>query len=380
MIPVYKPYLPSKSMSYAHEALNSTWLSHGPYVQKATEKLQELLGVKYVITTNTGSSACHLVAKAHYFKHHPKNIDNIIVPNNVYVAAWNAFFCDDWTFHRRTYHQIDADPKTWNIDLAKLDKYVTDQLQDKDNQLTFLIVHNIGNVINVPELKKKYPHAIFLEDNCEGFLGKYNGKYTGTESFASAISFFGNKNITCGEGGAFICQDEDVYEYIKCLQGQGQSSKKFVHNHLGYNYRLNNVSSAILCGQLEVLPEILERKMELFTKYRNHFSNRDNVRPQFSDINTQHSNWMFGINIDGSTYEVAEKFFGERGVEIRPMFYPATSHYYLEFHGFAAEGECDETGAKLLNKQCIILPSFPELTQAEITYILSVADEYISQI
>ena len=94
MIPVYRPYLPPSSLKYAHEAIDSSWLSQGPYIQKVTEKLQELLGVKHILPVNNGTSACHLMAKAHYYKHPRKSVDDIIVPNNVYVAAWNAFLFD----------------------------------------------------------------------------------------------------------------------------------------------------------------------------------------------------------------------------------------------------------------------------------------------
>ena len=116
-----------------------------------------------------------------------------------------------------------------------------------------MIVHNIGNVIDVPMLKNRFPNTIFIEDNCEGFLGKYGDKYTGTDSFASSISFFGNKTLTSGEGGAFITNDCDVFEYINKIKSQGQSNEKFIHDVLGYNYRMTNVQAAILLGQLECI-------------------------------------------------------------------------------------------------------------------------------
>src|SRR5208283_5123863 len=123
------------------------------------------LNVKYVLPVNNGTSACHLVAKSVS----KKQIFDIIIPDNVYVAAWNAFLFD------------------------ALDKAIT-----LYPHAAVLIVHNIGNVMNVPELKRKYPKTLFVEDNCEGFLGKYEGVFSGTKSHTSAISFFGNKNITSG--------------------------------------------------------------------------------------------------------------------------------------------------------------------------------------
>jgi perosamine synthetase len=97
MIPIYKPYLPPNSLKYAHDALNSTWVSsQGEYLQIVVEKLQNLLDIQYIIPLNNGTSACHLAAKALH-KAFPSACSKkkIIVPNNVYVAAWNAFLYDN---------------------------------------------------------------------------------------------------------------------------------------------------------------------------------------------------------------------------------------------------------------------------------------------
>lgn len=372
MIPIYKPYLPPNSLSMAHDALNSTWLSsYGKYIVMAQEKLQELLGVSYVLLLNNGTSACHLVAKSlHHTKKAPSGKKKIIVPNNVYVAAWNAFLFDgDYELI-----PVDADLNTWNIDLQKLD-YAIKMFSDAD----VLIVHNIGNIINVSELQTKYPNVNFVEDNCEGLFGKYNNQFSGTASFASAISFFGNKNITSGEGGAFLTNDQEAYDYAKLIHGQGQSAKRFVHSELGYNYRMTNIQAAILCGQLDLLPEILDRKYNNFYLYRQAFSNREDVQTQFIETNTEHANWMFGIRIhNNQSYEMAELYFNSYGIEIRPMFYSIFSHGHLKGNVNIFDGSCNN--ADILNKECFILPSFAELTTVEINYIIQTVNNYITML
>lgn len=369
MIPVYKPYLPAGSLAKAHDALDSTWLSsQGKYIQMVTEKLQDLLGVKYVLPLNNGTSACHLVAKClskKYVSDTSQKI-HIIVPNNVYVAAWNGFLFDN----QYALIPVKADVNTWNYDL--------DDLEQKINSYPMspvLIVHNIGNIINVPELKRKYPNTVFVEDNCEGFLGTYEGMQSGTASFASAISFFGNKNITSGEGGAFITNDEESYLFAKCVQGQGQSSKRFVHSELGYNYRITNIQAAILCGQLEVLTQILSMKASVFDIYRRAFGNRDDIFTQFIDPDTTHSNWMFGVRVPGSHYDQAEVYFKTHGIEVRPMFYSIDAHQYLRFHSDV--WTCDNKVAKQLNQECFILPSFPELNIGDQNHIIYNVNQYI---
>lgn len=370
-IPIYKPYLPKKSLSYAHDAIDSTWLSsQGKYIKMAQEKLQELLDVKYVLPLNNGTSACHLMAKSLYKKINTNDKHAILVPDNVYAAAWNAFLFD------KNYEliSIKTDLNTWNFDLKDLDNKLI-----LYPEASVLIVHNIGNVINVPELQKKYPDTMFVEDNCEGFLGKYNGKYSGTESFASAISFFGNKHITSGEGGALITNDENTYLYTKCVQSQGQSNKRFIHSELGYNYRITNIQSAILYGQLDVIPQILTLKNDIFTKYRNALKDREDVLIQKVETNTEHSNWMFGVRVPGNpSYEITEDYFKNNGIEIRPMFYPITEQKYIIDNADVFLSDCNN--AALLNKESFILPSFPELSKAEQKHILKTLEDYVKGI
>ena len=357
MIPIYKPYLPSNSLHLAHRALDSTWLSsQGEYLPVVQEKLQELLKVKYVLPLNNGTSACHLVAKC--LNHHlgSPNSSQIIVPNNVYVAAWNGFLFDK----NFELIPIDANLDTWNFDLQTLEEKIYQY-----PKAAVLIVHNVGNIINVPELKRKYPTTTFVEDNCEGLLGTYEGLQAGTASFVSAISFFGNKNITSGEGGAFVTNDENAYLFAKCLQGQGQSSKRFIHFELGYNYRMTNIQAAILCGQLEVLPEIIEKKNYLFEEYRKAFNNREDIKIQTIEVelntHTPIGCLVFVLQ-EIATYDFAESFFKTRGIEIRPMFYSIDVHHHL--NGDLRIFNCDNENATLLNRECFILPSFPELNTA----------------
>jgi perosamine synthetase len=369
MIPVYKPYLPPASLKYAHEALDSTWISsQGKFLPMVTEKLQELLGVPHVLLTNNGTAACHLVAKSLsriYGVSSGKK--KLLVPNNVYVAAWNSFLFDK----EYTLIPVDACLDTWNVSIKQLSTTL-ESIPDAD----VLIVHNIGNIINVPDLQRKFPNTHFVEDNCEGFLGTYNGQLTGTASFASAISFFGNKNITSGEGGAFITQNEEAYNLARCVHGQGQSSKRFVHSELGYNYRMTNVQAAILCGQLDVLQEIADRKWLVFNTYKLAFDYRQDVRIQEIAPGTAPANWMFGIRIPGSlAYEQIETYFRAHGIEIRPMFYPIFDHDHLKNNPDV--WGTDHSNAITLNKECFILPSYPELSPEDQKHIIHTVNEYL---
>jgi perosamine synthetase len=361
MIPIYKPYFTKENLKYAHDAIDSGWVSsQGEYLDYVKNKFKDIIGFNKIILTNNGTTATHLLALALKYKY--PHINKIIVPNNVYVAAWNSFLFD------KNYEliPIDADLETWNFDLNKIEEKL-------DENTAILVVHNIGNIVNVPELKRRFPNTVIMEDNCEGFLGKYEDKYTGTESFVSSASFFGNKNITSGEGGIFMTNDDDVFDYINTIKNQGQSEEKFIHNLLGYNYRMTNVQAAILYGQLFDLDIILDKKKDIFQNYKNNL--KDVKYLQFQKIvdNTTHSNWMFGIrftNFDLEKTKDLQLYLYKNGVETRPMFYDIKKHLYL------SNIECETKNAEILQSQCIILPSFPNLTKSQINFISDAIKKY----
>ncbi len=373
MIPVYRPYLPSSVLRYAHDALDSGWLSQGPWLQKATEKLQEILGLKYLLLVNNGTSATHLMVKAARRKF--PQTRHVLIGDNVYIAALNAWLFDNQKIDIQV---LPPNTETWNFE-SELEVW------DKLYYPPFVMaVHNLGNIINIPELKRKYPNLIFLEDNCEGLFGKYENQYSGTASFASSLSFFGNKTITSGEGGAIILSDEDSYQYVKCLHGQGQSQTKFLHSELGYNYRMTNIQAAILYGQLEILPEILEKKETIFDRYRTFI---DQVGPpaynQFIEPGIEHANWMFAFRLEYiNRPDISfQDYFAQAQIETRPMFYPLKSHPFLQTNPIHSQWWINFGShfnlAEKLHNEIFILPSYPDLTQEEQSYILSILDQYI---
>jgi perosamine synthetase len=353
MLPIYQPYLPASCLRYAHDALDSTWISsQGVYIDKAKERLKDITGTRFLILVNNGTCATHMVALGLKFKY--PHIKKLIVPNNVYVAAWNSFLYSGGF----ELHAIDADLKTWNIDHA--------QIKGNGNDTAFLAVHNLGNIVNIPQLQQKFPEMLIVEDNCEGLFGKHNGKYSGTSSLISSLSFFGNKTITSGEGGAILTQDEDIFEYLNSVRGQGQSSVRYIHDKLAYNYRMTNVQAALLYGQLEIVDEIRERKHRVFELYRKELSTVDNLYFQEEEAGTNHAEWMLGIRIDGfdiNKKRSLELFLFENNIETRPMFYNINQHAHLK------NIPSTNTVADQLNHQCLILPSFPELTQSQILMV-----------
>ena len=357
MIPIYQPYFSKRTLRYAKDALDSGWVSSlGPYKTKAEELLKETLSVKYAVLTNNGTAATHLLAVGLKFLY--PRIKNILVPDAVFVAAWNSFIFNP------SYNLIPvpSDPHTWNVDLQLLEK---EAQQHAPQDTAILLVHNLGNIININEVKKRCPKFVILEDNCEGFLGEYNGRSAGTQSLAASLSFFGNKNITCGEGGALLTNNKKMYDFVKKTHGQGQSTERYVHDIMGYNYRMTNIQAALLYGQLKDLRLIMRQKQKVFDYYRT-FLKSDGLAFQAIDPCCSHSNWMFGVQLLDSTYPLLSTFLSQHGIDTRRFFYPMSKHFHLNKYADPRK----EGVAQALNQKICVLPSHPGLQKKDLKRIV----------
>jgi len=363
MISIYKPYFTKESLRYAHDAIDSTWVSsHGKYLSMTEEKLKEITGSKYVILTNNGTSATHLVAHSLKYKH--PGITKLVVPSNVYIAAWNMFQTKpDYELYPR-----DSNLDTWNFDW-KSQEFVN---LVKTNHVAILAVHNIGNIINVPELKKKFKNVPVVEDNCEGFLGSYNDMPSGKASLSHSISFFGNKTITSGEGGAFCTDDEEVYNEMNRIRAHGITPAKFIFDGMGYNYRMTNVQAAILYGQLELIDEIKEKKQIIFDRYKKEL-NHELIHFVKKEAGVENPNWMMGIRFDLSKEKMdqLQLHLHYNDVETRPMFPPINYHKH-----YSCYGDGYPVSQKLY-ESVLIFPSYPDLMESELKHICKTIKNFL---
>lgn len=338
------------------DALESGWISSiGPYIDKSTHLLEKILGNgSRVILVNNGTSACHLMFLA-LKKFHPE-IKTIYMPDRVYVAVWNTAL---YEYKIENLRVLPWNPNSWNQDM-NLDKL--------ELGAAVVIVHNLGNIIDVEAIKKERPDLTLLEDNCEGFMGMYNDKYTGSSDavLCSTASFFGNKNITCGEGGAIITHDDDVYNFLKMSHNQGNTKERYVHGVIGYNYRMTNIQAAFLYDQFNKWNEIINAKKHVFETY-NKCRSKSKILLDFTSLpevtdTTVHANWMYALKIKTNfEYEAIRKYFESEDIETRPFFYPINRHHHL------STIECQKVDTSY---QIVMFPSYPKLKEREIAYIM----------
>ncbi len=360
MIRISDIYGIEKCRTYVNDVITSGWLTFtGKYVEECEKMLENILGVKHVLLTNNGTSATHCLIKS--IKLHKPECKKIYVQNNCYIAVYNSILTE---FNNDEIEVLPIDSETWNLDLNYLDVI--------EKNAALMIVHNLGNILPIDKIKEVRRDIIIVEDNCEGFMGKYNDKYSGTDSLASSLSFYANKHITCGEGGAFITNNTDLYNKIVSFTRQGVSSKKYIHTMHAYNYRITNINAAILLSQLEQLNVILEKKKEIYDKYCNLLKDQEYISLQKIEDQTIHSNWIFGIKIlKDIDYDEIEVYFKNFNIEIRPFFYDIYKSEYLK--------TIHRKETKTNDMSIILLPIYVNLKLSDVDYIVNIIKQFISE-
>lgn len=335
--PIYTPDI-SRYTTSIHKAIADGWISsQGEFIEKARNTASAVLGSPYVVLVNNGTSATHLLYKALKFKH--PNLRRIYVPDYVFAAVWN---CALYEYPPEMISVLPTDPVTLNPVFASL-----------ESNSAVVVVHNIGNVVNVPELQRQRPDLVFVEDCCEAFLESYEGRKTGTASLCAAVSFFGNKIVTTGEGGLWYTNDKELYDFIYKSCHHGMTSERYVYDVLGYNYRMTNLQAALLYDQLQDIATILDRKREVRYRY-------DALLPGWM---TTTGLWMNVLRIPGASYSVLAPQLRDLGIDTRPMFYSIHTHSHLL--------AISAVSTPIHHDELIMIPSSPGLTTIDQVLIAS---------
>ena len=244
--------------------------------------------------------------------------DEVIVPSLTFVASANAvrYVGGEPVF-------VDVDPETWCIDPRKIEGAITSRTKG------IIAVHLYGHPSDMDEINRiAGVHGLWVvEDAAEAPFASYKGRPTGGLTPIATFSFYGNKIITCGEGGALTLSDQNLELRARTLRGQGMDPRKrYYFSETGYNFRLTNVACALLCAQLERVNEILERRRHIYGLYRRLLEGLPGIGFQpvapWADL----APWLFCITIEEHEFglprdEVSQKLARE-GIETRPFFIP----------------------------------------------------------
>jgi aminotransferase in exopolysaccharide biosynthesis len=364
-IPLHEPSFTGNEMAYLKECIDSTFVSSiGPYVDKFERAIESFTGSKYAIAVVNGTSALHISLKLGGVIEQ----DEVLIPALTFVATANAVvYCG------ANPHFIESEEASLGIDTQKLRDYLelnTKQISNKcvnvkTNRVIRAIVpmHTFGHPVNLAQLLDiaKEFNIVVIEDAAESLGSFYNGKHTGTFGLLGVLSFNGNKVITTGGGGAILTNDEELARRAKHLTTTARSQHKweFIHDEVGYNYRMPNLNAALGCAQLEQLPQKITAKRQLFDLYQSSFSSIKGIN-LFSEQSICRSNyWLQTLILDEDFKDQKDsiiKITNEAGYSTRPVWVLLN-----ELLPFTKYQSMDLTVAKSLYDRIINIPSSPNL-------------------
>lgn len=354
MIPWAKPTLFGKEQEYVQEALASTWISGGPFVELLEDKFKSFLDVPHAAVTCNGTTALHLA----YLALDIKPGDEIIVPGFAYMGAANvALLCKAKPVF------VDVDPLTWCIDPQAIESAIT------PNTKAIVAVHTYGNVCSLDRIMDLALHHRIpvIEDAAESLACKWKNKMSGTLGTIGTFSFHATKTITTGEGGMVVTRDPQLDQRIRLFRSHGmlRQQRYYWHELPGHNFRLTNMQAAIGCAQLEEIDKIIQNRIRVHDLYRKELEGLENLTLQFFENGAEPVLWAMALKLGSAACpQGRDELISQMrlaGIECRPGFYAASQQPIYTTNPLPVSEE--------LASQIISLPTFPDLTADQIRYI-----------
>jgi perosamine synthetase len=335
---LHEPLFFGNEIKYLKKTITTNLVSSvGPFVKKFENQITKFTRSKYAISVVNGTEALHLSLVACGVK----NNDEVLVPTITFVGTANAI-----VYSGAIPHFVDSETETLGIDPLKLEKYL-EKITIKKGKFYFnkktkrkiraiIPVHVFGNICQIDKIlkiAKKY-NLLVIEDAAEALGSFSKNKHAGTFGIVGCFSFNGNKILTTGGGGAIITNNKLLAKKIKHLSTTAKINHRweYIHDAVGYNFRMPNLNAALGSAQIENLNKFLRSKKKLFLRYCKEFLKVNDVRiiknPEFSKSN----NWLNTIFIKNSSIKKRNKVLSlaqKNQIFLRPVWKPLHTLKYL---------------------------------------------------
>ncbi|WP_026506340.1 LegC family aminotransferase [Butyrivibrio sp. MC2013] len=374
-IPLSIPNFEGNEKKYVNDALDSTFVSTvGSYVNKFEKALAQYLLVPNVAVCQSGTSALHLAL----IEAGIGQGDVVLVPPLTFIAAVNPV-----KYQSAIPVFIDCDD-SFCIDPIKLRSFCEEECHWDGNQLSYqgkavkamIVVHVFGNMADmnaIMEIAHTYNLKV-IEDATEALgtqytEGEYKGKFAGTIGDFGCYSFNGNKIITTGGGGAITSNDPQKVDHIRFLSTQAKTDPVFyVHDEVGYNYRMTNLQAALGVAQLEELPEFVLRKQHNYDMYKQYLQDCEYASLKEFRPGTSSNKWFYSIEINRNVIKAPMKEIiqriREKGIETRAIW-----GLINEQRPYRNEITYKITKASYYAERILNIPSSTQITEEDIFYV-----------
>ncbi len=358
-IPLHEPRFNGNEKKYLNDCIDSTFVSSvGKYVDMFEEQFAKKVGSKYAIATVNGTAALHISL----ILADVKKDDEVITQPLTFIATCNAI-----AYIGAKSIFVDVDIDTMGLSPKALQEFLESNCEIVENQCinkttnkiikACVPMHTFGHSCRIAEIKTicdKWNIAL-VEDAAESLGSYYKEKHTGTFGKLGAFSFNGNKIITSGGGGVIVTDDELLAKKAKHLTTTAKVPHPFeyVHDSIGYNYRMPNLNAALLVAQLEQLDGFVKNKKQLASKYDDFFKDIDGIDFVKQSKNSSSNYWLQAVILkDVNTRDEFLKFTNKNGIMTRPIW-----KLMNELEMFKGSQSTDLTNAKTCEERIVNIPS-----------------------
>ncbi len=363
-IPLFKLNFNEDEVKAVTDTIRSQWISTGPKCQELEQLFVEMMNIKHAVSLSNCTSALHLACVVCGLKVG----DEVLCPSLTFAASVNSIryvgatpvFCDITGTNNMNINPDDIERKITNKTKAIVAVHMAGFPCDMDRIMSIAEKHNLK----------------VIEDACHGPLSEYKGQKLGTIGDVGCFSFFSNKNISTGEGGMIITNNDDYAQRLRLLRSHGMTTMSYerAKGHattydimdLGYNYRMDDIRASIGCSQMKKLKKDLEQRMKVRQCYIDALSEIDNIIIPFKDNKEFVSNYIMPIVLKDSTEEQRNSFrdyLHKNGIQ--------TSNHYPPIHNFSIYKEF-RTVLPITEYVCaneVTLPMYAALTKEEVYFI-----------
>ncbi len=371
-VPLSKPWINEDDIRAVEEVMKTRYLSLGSKLPEFERILAEVAHRKYAVAVNSGTSALHLIIRSLSIK----DGDEVITTPFSFIASSNAIL-----FERAKPVFVDIKKDTYNIDAGLIERVITEKTK------AILAVDVFGQPADWVTLTKiARKHNLYLiEDSAEAIGSEYKGKPAGSFGDAAIFAFYPNKQITTGEGGVVLTDNENIATLSRSMrnQGRGEGDNWLQHTRLGYNYRISDINCALGISQAKRLDEIVKKRADAEKLYNEKLKDVEEVITPYISPNVNRMSWFVYVirlskRFGKKERDVIIKLLREKGVQARNYFAPIhLQPFYREKFGYK-KGDFPITD--FVSDRTIALPFFTEITEEEVNYVVKNLKESIREV
>jgi perosamine synthetase len=378
-IPLSVPSLMGREWEYVKECIDTEWVSSaGKYVELFEEKIAEYTGANYAVACVNGTAALQVSLRLAGVEPN----DDVIIPTLTFIAPVNAI-----VYNGANPVFMDAD-NYYNIDIEKTIDFINKETffkngftynRSTNNRISAIIpVHIWGNAVWQDTLEEicEDRNIAIVEDASESLgtfysAGKYKDHHSGTIGKLGCVSFNGNKIITTGGGGMILTQDKQLSEKARYLTTQCKDDAvRYIHNEIGYNFRMTNIQAALGVAQLEQLPKFLKRKRHIYLQYQDALKSVAGLSIAPVPDYAENNHWINLLQIDSEIYGEDRESLMERlannGIQTRPVW--GLNHLQIPYQNCQTY---QVTASERLVGSSLCIPSSTNLTDENIKKVVS---------